>query len=1063
MAIQKQWDKLEAAILLDNYLKYINNEITRKEAIELTSAELRNMAKSQHIEIDDIFRNVNGITFQMHSMESAYRGYTLMKPASKLFIEIVRIYNNDFNEYEKILKEARRMIPNTQSNKDTFISWLSKEVSPAQLSELYMDYQTIDEFCNKHKIFSGSLWDITDLDKVKRIQRYIETNRLFKFQHKRSMLRINVAIRYYVIYATEFFKPVEADYEEKVNTIMDDTARAEANSSVEVLDTSTTTEVNSDVKYEEKYPNIYPVVYESLKNSADIVGFRGASVIAIYENTRRVASCEIIKEILDNVSWAYSKGPKYFFASESDVEEPTKSEYITSKKDIEARKIETVSVAEKEESIVQETPIFKYERKDFSVVPVNEPIVSQSRIRSTSAADAFYDWLSGEQGLAVPTCRSYVSAVNCAEAFARDNNFVNQKLYTTDLNEAQETVKELLNNPAFIEMDNKQHHRFKSGLNKLLQYVGGGSITTVANEILPSSGRIRNTSESDAFYDWLLQEQGLAEPTCRSYVSAVNCAEAFARDNNLVNQVLYTSNPNEAQATVKELLNNPDFIEMDNKQHHRFKSGLNKLLQYVGGNSVATTNVKPSFDAEPFNGILVERFSRGYRMGSPLELRKFKRYWEGIYGTSPEWSDDEISKRIALCGIVHEDKVYMPQKMLDDDTRMKLFSYINKSFQEGKNVIYYEALFKEFSDDFLEHCMYNAEMLKAYLTYMNDNSYYIGRNFISKEANVRVSTYDEVKQCLEQKAMPMGYDEIYETLSHIPQQKIRNIIAQNSEFISNGRNEYFHISIFNISEDELEDISVIIQTAIDEKQFIGGNELVGSIKKKYPYIIDQNALLSDKGLRDAIGYKLADQFSFKGNIISRKGQALSMMEVFSDFCKQRSSFSLDELKILKQELDTVIYFEAVYANSLRISKDQFVSKSNAAFLPAETDEAIDRFCFGDYIPLGKITHFGSFPDAGFQWNSFLLEHYVAMYSPSYKLVHSNYNEGVCVGAIVKKVSDIDTIDELIVDVLAKNGLPLQKEKSLQYLCDEGYLGRRSYAGIEQLLIKAKELRNQKGL
>mgnify|MGYP003299838120 CR=1 FL=1 len=571
------------------------------------------------------------------------------------------------------------------------------------------------------------------------------------------------------------------------------------------------------------------------------------------------------------------------------------------------------------------------------------------------------------------------------------------------------------------------------------------------------------TSEGEAFFEWLRSCLELAEPTCRSYVSAVNCAEAFAKDNNFVNQTLYTSNRSKVYATVNELLSNAEFIEMDNKQHHRFKSGLNKLLQYVDGDHITIEKEESNIDNDLFKGILIERFARGYRMGSPLELRKFKRYWEGIYGTFPEWSDDEISKRIALCGIVHEDKVYMPQKMLDDDTRMKLFLYINKSFLEGKNVIYYEALFKEFSDDFLEHCMYNAEMLKAYLTYMNDNSYYIGRNFISKEANVRVSTYDEVKQCLEQKAMPMGYDEIYETLSHIPQQKIRNIIAQNSEFISNGRNAYFHISIFNISEDELEDISDIIQTAIDEKQFIGGNELVGSIKKKYPYIIDQNALLSDKGLRDAIGYKLADQFSFKGNIISRKGQALSMMEVFSDFCKQRSSFSLDELKILKQELDTVIYFEAVYANSLRISKDQFVSKSNAAFLPAETDEAIDRFCIGDYISLGKITHFGSFPDAGFQWNSFLLEHYVAMYSPNYKLIHSNYNEGVCVGAIVKKVSDIDTIDELIVDVLAKNGRPLQKEKSLQYLCDEGYLGRRSYAGIEQLLIKAKELRNQKGL
>lgn len=955
MAVQKQWNKFEAAILLDNYLKYINNEITRKEAIELTSDELRNMAKSQNIDIDDIFRNVNGITFQMHSMESAYRGYTLMKPASKLFLEIVTIYKNDINEYDRILKEARRMITNTNSNKNTFISWLSKEVSPAQLSELYADYQTIDEFCNNHKIFSGSLLDITDLDKVKRIQCYIETNRLFKFQHKRSMLRINVAIRYYVIYATEHFQMAEPEIKEKEEILVSDIANKEVVSTTmaEMSDMPTIVLCNQDAKYEQKYPDVYQKVYESIKNSTDIVGVRGASVIAIYENTRRVASCEIIKEILDNVSWAYGKGSKYFYTSEAIDETPTKSVVDMDANGVETQKNESGSDTNSEECISIEKATFKYEKKVFPNVLASEPIAPQ--------------------------------------------------------------------------------------------------------------GKIRNSGAADAFYDWLYQEQGLAEPTCRSYVSAVNCAEAFARDNNFVNQILYTSNINKAQATVKELLSNLVFIELDNKQHHRFKSGLNKLLQYVGGSPASITVVQPTFDIELFNGILIKKFARGYRMGSPLELRKFKRYWEEIYGVAPEWSDDEISKCIGLCGIVHDDKVYMPQKMLDDDTRMKLFSFINKSFKEGKSVIYYEALFKEFSDDFLEHCMYNADMLKAYLTYMNDNTYYIGRNFISKEANVRVSAYDEVKQCLEQKAMPMEYDEIYETLSHIPQQKIRNIIAQNSEFVSNGRGEYFHISSFHISGDELEDISTIIQSAIDEKQFISGNELVDSIKKKYPYIIDQNTLLSDKGLRDAIGYKLAARFSFKGNIISRKGQALSMMEVFADFCKQRNSFSLDELKILKQELDTVIYFEAVYENSLRISKDQFVSKSNAAFLQAETDEAIDRFCFGDYISIGKITQFGSFPDAGFQWNSFLLEHYVAMYSPSYKLVHSNYNEGVCVGAIVKKVSDIDTIDELIVDVLAKNGLPLQKEKSLQYLCDEGYLGRRSYAGIEQLLIKAKELRNQKGL
>ena len=109
MSIQKQWNQFEAAILLDNYIKYINGEISRKEAIQKTSLELRTMAQCRGYEIDDIYRNINGITFQMHSMESAYRGYTLLKPASKLFAEMVQIYKQDNKRFIKILKEARKM------------------------------------------------------------------------------------------------------------------------------------------------------------------------------------------------------------------------------------------------------------------------------------------------------------------------------------------------------------------------------------------------------------------------------------------------------------------------------------------------------------------------------------------------------------------------------------------------------------------------------------------------------------------------------------------------------------------------------------------------------------------------------------------------------------------------------------------------------------------------------------------------------------------------------------------------------------------------------------------
>lgn len=84
---------------------------------------------------------------------------------------------------------------------------------------------------------------------------------------------------------------------------------------------------------------------------------------------------------------------------------------------------------------------------------------------------------------------------------------------------------------------------------------------------------------------------------------------------------------------------------------------------------------------------------------------------------------------------------------------------------------------------------------------MNDGSYFVGKDYILKDASVKVESYDEIKECLIRQAAPMGYGEIFVALSHISEQKIRNILAQNGEFVSNGRGEYFHIDITTFSYD----------------------------------------------------------------------------------------------------------------------------------------------------------------------------------------------------------------------------------------------------------------------
>ena len=199
----QKWNLMESAILLDNYLKILNGAMSRREAIKLTSNELRQLALKQGIEIDDIFRNISGITFQMHSMESAYYGYTIMKPASKLFVETVNLYKNNNEEFSCLLSKARDVIRTPKDNEETFLFWLKDKVSPAQLSELYLAYTIIDEFCMKKNIISESVLKITDLMQINLVEDIIEHNRIFKFENRKDLKKIYSAMKYYILFLKE--------------------------------------------------------------------------------------------------------------------------------------------------------------------------------------------------------------------------------------------------------------------------------------------------------------------------------------------------------------------------------------------------------------------------------------------------------------------------------------------------------------------------------------------------------------------------------------------------------------------------------------------------------------------------------------------------------------------------------------------------------------------------------------------------------------------------------------------------------------------------------------------
>ena len=129
-----------------------------------------------------------------------------------------------------------------------------------------------------------------------------------------------------------------------------------------------------------------------------------------------------------------------------------------------------------------------------------------------------------------------------------------------------------------------------------------------------------------------------------------------------------------------------------------------------------------------------------------------------------------------------------------------------------------------------------------------------------------------------------------------------------------------------------------------------------------------------------------------------------MQDVFADFVKAMNHSHLMNLAFFADEIGTRVYFDVVYSNSLRVSQTQFVSKDKAAFQIEETDVVIDHLCPGDYIGVRKIDSdsFSMFPESGFPWNEYLLQHYVFDYSKKYKLIHNGLNAHAAVMGLLSK-------------------------------------------------------------
>lgn len=704
----------------------------------------------------------------------------------------------------------------------------------------------------------------------------------------------------------------------------------------------------------------------------------------------------------------------------------------------------------------------------------------------TSNKEKFYRWLEGSVRPAdVSFIRKYCDLV---DAYSKSNKKLGYSIFETEqLSDIQQVIRAIEKDVFFRAKNGRQIYKIEKAINEYYLFMRTGysnaeatvafepkeqAVASIHSVKATVSNRDSSSLGKDDFYNYLTNDVGVAPSTGRSYVSQINTCEAYATEHSIGAGKLYHAiNDSEACETAQLLMNDSVFLEFSRNAHNAPMAALRKYYEYLTRTAVKRIRtpsvVQEDFTEVEFDSykeILLKDYRKGFRLNDRLSIRRFRMQWQRFFGEELPYDDEMICKHIAHITVQHGDMSYLPEVMLDENTKRRLLSYINSLFADGKLAIYYEALYKEFSDDFASGRINNIEMLKTYLAYINDGQMHLRRSYITADNDVEVDNTDEVRNFLISQGTAVRIDDIVSALSHIARDKIMGIIAgaSSNEFVRNQKGEYFHVDIIDFSQHEMDLITEWIGYAIADKEYMGGKELTDTIQERLPSIKERYPFLTWLGLRDVLAYKLRNVFSFKGKIISAYGQDLSMGDVFTNFARTHDYFTLAQLNMLKNDLDTPIYFGSVYANSLRINKDEFVSPDQAQFDVSATDVAIDRFCHGDFISIKDVSLFGGFPNAHFPWNHFLLQHYVANYSKNYQLIHTGFNAGNPVGAIVKRSSQIDTFDDVIIRVLAESSIPLNSNDALQYLCDAGYLARRSYGNLEALLIKANLYRTNKG-
>ncbi len=478
----------------------------------------------------------------------------------------------------------------------------------------------------------------------------------------------------------------------------------------------------------------------------------------------------------------------------------------------------------------------------------------------------------------------------------------------------------------------------------------------------------------------------------------------------------------------------------------------------VGENARMTTlpeaMCKTAF-LEMIRAVISAHFPNGFRIGSPIELLRFRRFAVENFGNEIPIPDDELKKSIADCGTFFDGKVYI----IGNGIISRIQHDVDLAVADGTEIIFYNSFYARheawlFSGSVISEDMLRHILVKLYPTFRHKANYCSPK---SKNRAEPVEIRNEIMRVWGRDVI-LNYEQLSERLPYISLDKIKYGLTQNKDFVWVGTRVYTHISKIEFDSNDHRSIINMVEEEIGKRGYFSLAFL------DVAESLELNPELSETAVKNGLfQICLTDQYEKRGNIITLKGTALNSVAVFEDYCSTHNRLTLDELLDFEKEINGSVHNQSLfvaYDTMVRTNRDTFVGDNEIDFDVDATDNALARFVHSGVIPLRAVTSFTSFPYVdGCPWNWFLLESYCRRFSKQYTFQCLSVNSRN-VGAILRKSAGFADYAAVLAAAVADAGVTLDSKNVGDFLFESGYIARRTRV-IHDVIARARILRERR--